>query len=262
MWRWWRKDALLGGELTQWQLDCLDWLLQHTGGLDALRARRLVLPTREHFPHRVEYSHASAVALFEQVKRHAGMADWACELAPHQSAPDTKVSSVAFVQGAPQSPAGTFRTRQDGSVLVTYDPQQLADPMSMVATLAHELAHYRTAVFPEPPPGGWEVWEPATDLAAVFLGFGVFLANTRFRFNHFNDGRRSGWQWRHQGYLSEPEVLHMQALVSLAMGVPASTTLGPLKPALRGIFKRVYRDAERALAASGLLTGARSASMA
>lgn len=260
MWRWFRREALLGDELTRWQLDGLDWLLQHTGGLDALRARRLVLPTPEYFPQRVEYSHASVAALLEQVKRHAGMADWMCELAPHESGPETRVSRHAFVQGAPQAPAGTFRTRQDGTALITYDPRQLADPMALVATLAHELAHYRTSVFPEPPPGGWEVWEPATDLAAVFLGFGVFLANTRFRFSHFDDGHRAGWQWRHQGYLSEPEVLHMQALVSQVMGVPASTTLAVLKPALRGIFKRVWRDAERALAANGLPGGPRGIS--
>ncbi len=87
------------------------------------------------------------------------------------------------------------------------------------------------------------MWEIATDLAAVYLGFGVFLANTRFHFSHFSDGRTSGWRWRQQGYVSEPEVLHMQAIVSIAMGAPQEQTLAHLKPALRGIFKRVWKEA-------------------
>ena len=110
----------------------------------------------------------------------------------------------------------------------------MTDPLALVATFAHELAHYRTARFAEPPPGGWEVWEIATDLAAVYLGFGVFLANTRFQFGHFSDGHISGWRWRQQGYVSEPEVLHMQAIVSMAMGTPREQTLAHLKPALQG----------------------------
>lgn len=247
MWGRWSRDALLDAELTHWQFEVFGWLLRHMGGITALRARRLILPTREFFPQRGGRDHAFALALFEQTRIHAGMADWACELQPHESGPDPKVSAQAFVKDAPQSPAGTFRTREDGTVLITYDPGQLANPMSLVATFAHELAHYRTASFPEPPPGGWEIWEPATDLAAAFLGFGVFLANTRFQFSHFDDGRTAGWQSRHQGYLSEPEILHMHALVSLATRTPAAATLAVIKPALRGIFKRVYRDADRAM---------------
>ena len=243
MFGWFRKEALLDAELTAWQFDCFDWLVRHTGGLEALRSRRLILPTREFFPQRGKHDAAFAEAVFAQVKVHAGMADWPCALQLQEGDPDPRVSTYAFVQGAPQSPAGTYRALGDEGALITYHPDQLADPAALVATFAHELAHYRTARFPEPPPGGWDVWEIATDLAAVYLGFGVFLANTRFQFSHFSDGRTSGWRWRQQGYVSEPEVLHMQAIVSIAMGATQEQTLAHLKPALRGIFKRVWKDA-------------------
>jgi hypothetical protein len=243
MFGWLRKEALLDAELTAWQFDCFDWLLRHTGGVEALQSRTLILPTRECFPQRGQRDTAFAVAVFEQVKVHAGMADWPCTLQMQEGDPNPMVSPQAFIKDAPQSPAGTFRALGEEGALITYHPNQLADPVALVATFAHELAHYRTAGFPEPPPGGWEVWEIATDLAAVFLGFGVFLANTRFQFGHFSDGRVSGWRWRQQGYVSEPEVLHMQAIVSQAMGAPQEQTLAHLKPALRGIYKRVWKDA-------------------
>ncbi len=237
-----RRGALLDTELSDWQFGCFQWLLKHTGGIHPYRRRRLILPTREFFPHDGSQGHAFAEMLFQQVKVHAGMADWPTQLQCQEADPNTLVSPQAFVQGLKPSPAGTFRALKEGGALITYNPQQLHNPMSLVATFAHELAHYRTAGFPEPPPGGWEVWEPATDIAAVFLGFGIFAANSRFHFTHFNNGSTSGWRWQHQGYVSDVEVLHMHAIVSKTLGAEVRETLPHLKSALRGIYKRVYKD--------------------
>lgn len=237
-----RKGPLLDTELTQWQFDCFDWLLRHTGGLETFKQRRLILPTPQYFPHDGSSGHAFAEMIFHQVKVHAGMADWPCTLQCQEADPNTMVSPQAFVQGVPHSPSGTFRTLKEGGVLITYNPTQLRNSMSLVATFAHELAHYRTADFPEPPPGGWDVWEPATDLAAVFMGFGIFLANSRFNFSHFDDGNTAGWRWQQQGYLSDVEVLHMHAIFSSVLGIDQRETLPHLKSALRGIFKRVCKE--------------------
>ena len=166
--------------------------------------------------------------------------------------PDALVAPTLLVKGAPSSPAGTFRRGDDG-VVVTYNPASLHDPMSLVATFAHELAHYRTAGFDEPPPSGWDAWEPATDLTATFLGFGLFLANSRFSFSQHMDHQSQGWRWRQQGYLSEPEILHAHAVVSTLLEVPAADTLRHLKPSLRGIYKRVLKDVGRQVEAMASL---------
>ena len=237
-----RRGPLLDAELTQWQFDCFEWLLQHTGGIEAFRQRRLILPTPQFFPHNGSRGHAFAEMIFDQVRDHAGMSDWPCTLECQEADPDSMVSPQAFVKGAPTSPSGTYRVSKEGGVLITYNPDQLNNPMSLVATFAHELAHYRTAGFPEPPPGGWDIWEPATDLAAVFMGFGIFLANSRFNFQHFNDGKTAGWRWQQQGYLSDVEVLHMHAIFSAVLGIDQRETLPHLKSALRGIFKRVHKE--------------------
>jgi hypothetical protein len=236
-----RRGSLLGEELTAWQFDCFAWLLRHTGGLSALRQHRLIQPTTQHFPQRGVVGHALAAALFAQVMTYAGMSGWPCTLEMQEGDPDALVAPTLLVKGAPSSPAGTFRRGDDG-VVVTYNPASLSDPMSLVATFAHELAHYRTAGFDEPPPGGWEVWEPATDLAATFLGFGLFLANSRFSFSQHMDHQSQGWKWRQQGYLSEPEILHAHAIFSALLDIPAADTLSYLKPSLRGIYKRVLKD--------------------
>ena len=182
-----------------------------------------------------------AEAVFARVRGYAGMAEWPCELQVQEADPNPVVAPTLLVKNSPSSPAGTFRATESGA-LITYHPDRVDDPMSLVATFAHELAHYRTVGFSEPPPGGWEVWEHATDLAAVFLGFGLFLANSRFNFSQFSDGQTMGWRWQQQGYLSEPEILHMHAIRCVLLGTPERDTLGHLKPALRGIYKRVQRE--------------------
>lgn len=240
-----RKGTLLGDELTAWQFDVFAWLLRHTGGVEALRRRRLILPTPAFFPQRAERSGAFAEAVFEQVRQHAGMLDWPCTLQAQDEDPDPLVAPTLLVKGAPQSPAGTFRRTGEGA-LITYSPAKASDPAALIATFAHELAHYRTADFPEPPPGGWDVWEPVTDLAAVFLGFGLFLANACFQFSQHQDTGSMGWCAQWQGYVSEPELLHMHAILATLLELPASDTKPWLKPSLHGVWKRVCSDVSQA----------------
>jgi hypothetical protein len=244
-----RRGTLLGTDLTEAQFDCFAWLLRHTGGMGAFRERRAIFPTPEFYRHEGARArdHTFAHSLFDQTRAHAGMQGWPCQLEAQEDDPDPLVGKWTLVKGAPQGPGGTWRATEDGA-LITYHPKRLGDPMSLVATFAHELAHYRTAGFPEPPPGGWEAWEDATDLAAVFLGFGVFLANTRFQFSQFAQGDTQGWQWRRQGYLSEPEILHMHAIFVTLLQLPPTETLRHLKPSLRGIFKRTLADVRKAAA--------------
>jgi hypothetical protein len=45
--------------------------------------------------------------------------------------------------------------------------------------------------------------EPLTDLLTVFLGLGVFTANSAFCFEQFTGVSSQGWSTHRQGYLSE-----------------------------------------------------------
>ncbi|WP_266157468.1 hypothetical protein [Dyella silvatica] len=249
-----RKGSLLGEELTQWQFDCFAWLLRHSGGFAAFQQRQLIQPTAQCFARQGAQGHAFAEVIFTQVKQHAGMAAWPCSLQVQEDDPNLLVGRALLIQGVPATPGGTFHAGEDG-VVITYHPRNVSDGMVLIATFAHELAHYRTAGFEEAPPGGWEIWEPATDLAAVFLGFGIFLANSHFSFAQHSDGESMGWRAERRGYLSEPELLHMHAIFTTLLNIPTSETLKHLKPSLRGIFKRVHKDVGRATEAIDSLRG-------
>jgi hypothetical protein len=90
----------------------------------------------------------------------------------------------------------------------------LKDPLSLVATVAHELGHVILL-------GGGRMLretvdhEPMTDLLTVFLGLGVFTANSAGRFKQYQDVRSQGWSMQRLGYLTEQ--IYGYALARFAM---------------------------------------------
>ena len=57
---------------------------------------------------------------------------------------------------------------------------------------------------------------PMTDLVTVFLGLGIFTANSARRVKQFQNDRSQGWSMKHLGYL--PEVVYAYALARFAQG--------------------------------------------
>lgn len=225
MWNPFRKQPLLRAEDRQFQIECYEWLLKHFGGVEFYQETHLVLPTREHFPLEVSSNEEAARATFSQVKKYAGLESWPCELKAQEEEPNLLVAPTVAIRGVKQAPLGTFSANQNRGVTITYNPKIISDPLQMVATFAHELAHYLTSTAPEPPPGGWENWEFATDVAATFLGFGVFVANAAFTFRQYSDVDSQGWRTEGGGYLSEAEHSHALAIFLLLKGIPESDAL-------------------------------------
>jgi hypothetical protein len=152
MFGWFRRSPLISPEAADWQLETFAWLLRWTGGIEAQKNTPLVEPSDEYFPQRGLSGDALARALFEQVKVHAGMADWPCVLYSQAAAPQTLLAPTLAVQDAPRTPEGTF-VHAHGTAFISYAPDAVQDPMGLVATFAHELAHYLIGGFGEGPPG-------------------------------------------------------------------------------------------------------------
>ncbi|TLU67496.1 hypothetical protein FE810_00640 [Thalassotalea litorea] len=112
----------------------------------------------------------------------------------------------------------------------------------MIATFAHELAHYLTASAKQEPPGGWENWEFATDITATFLGFGVFMANSAFNFRQYTDSDSQGWQASRNGYLTEAEHVFSLALFIQLKGISPATVTPFLKSHLRKMLKKALAE--------------------
>jgi hypothetical protein len=106
--------------------------------------------------------------------------------------------------GGKKSGAGGYYTSSDGKASVSINSKSLKDTESLVATMAHELAHVvllaQHRLSPEIPH-----MEAITDLAAVYLGMGIFTANSLLRAQRWSEGNVEGWRIQRKGYIS-PEM--------------------------------------------------------
>ena len=222
----------------EFQLATFKWLGEEFGSPGETA---LVLPTPEFFPSAALKGPGRVEALFADVRRAAGMENWPCELQAGREDRPAKVGAALLLrhEGA-AAPCGTFTIdgpEGEARVIITYNPSLAADTGAMIATFAHELGHYLMSTSRSAPPGGWELHELHTDLAAVYLGFGIFLANGARSFSQFQDAGEIGWSSRRQGYLSEGALVTALAIFQRLAGRDPIEASPFLKPYLEGQLK-------------------------
>lgn len=226
-----------------WILDTLAWLLGGMGGALPL-PRPLLLPTHAHFPVPTDLPPVQrAEALFGCLQRGAGLAALRCAIAPQASAEMAPGDlPLVLVPVAPE-PAAIFQ-RGFGAGCehrIRYHPELLEDPMRLVAILAHGLAHALLIGVTGPPPGGEEAWDAATDLAAVLLGAGVFLANSALSIRREEALLYEGLSIRCQGWLGQGDFAFALAAFLHLFPQPGADVAGHLRTGPRLEFVRSQR---------------------
>jgi hypothetical protein len=242
----WISRADLPEDATvDWLFDVFAWLLEETGGYHAFRARaKLVLPTDEFFPVSANLErHDLALALFTAAREHAGLAGRPCKLIPHEEGPAIRdlLGDVPYGESSNERAAGAFHGAAATEGLISYAPSGLRDPEAFVATMAHELGHYIIHSFSGPAPGGEEAREPATDICAIFLGFGVFTANAAFRFEQHQTAFTQGWSYRRLGYLGERPLSYSLAIFLALRGLDVRAVAGKLRDNPYGYVKTALK---------------------
>jgi hypothetical protein len=99
--------------------------------------------------------------------------------------------------------AGTYHMREQSVICVAVT--QLDDPMRLMATVAHELAH-ELLLKGGHLTGNEHDHEQVTDLLPVFLGTGIFAANATVQTKSWSEGQWSHSTYSRQGYLSSIEL--------------------------------------------------------
>lgn len=233
----------------EWQLASFKWLIEEFGGIKENPTNQLVIPSADFFPPTSADPSQKAQQIFDQVKILAGMEDWPTRL---NAGDETRPAAVAPGFGLKHdthAPAGEYRlveNAEGGNIAeIFYNPSHINQPEQLIATFAHELAHYLMSGAKTPPPGGWKIHELTTDLAAVYLGFGTFLANSASNFSAFTEFDQMGWQHERQGYLSEHAFVCAIAIWETLAGRDVLLATPFLKPHLAKDLKAAVKYVQK-----------------
>jgi hypothetical protein len=161
----------------------------------------VVTPTPEYFPDKYERTEEALRVMLRRVASYMQVDTNQIELTLFAEGHDLTRDLVPFHEGYSSGAGGLYRDGDRRSE-ISINEKEMKDPMSLVATLAHELGHVillRPGLLEHDDPD----MEPLNDLLTVFLGFGIFTANSAFRFEQHADNRSQGWRFQRLGYLSE-----------------------------------------------------------
>jgi hypothetical protein len=239
MWPFRRKPAI-DADTAIWIIDNFAWLMR-AFGRDGFAESKLILPLPQFFPIERESGHALALQLFAQMKEHCGMAEWDVDLVEDDNPMARDMPTGPVMEASQKHALGMFMT-EGNAAQISYVPKLLQRPEEFIATMAHELAHYLLATATEPPPCEDDEIEFLTDLTAVYLGFGVFLANTRFRFEPIEDGPMAGWRMGHSGYLPENDLIFALSLFIRLKQLDPAEACACLKPHLASLLRKALRS--------------------
>jgi len=254
MWPFTRK-AIVDDETAAWHIDNFAWLIRRFGGSEGLTHSKLILPRPGFFVTDRETGHAFAQRIFDQTRDYCGMSDWEVDLVADDNPLAAQAAPSLAMVAAQKHALATFGVAGN-RIVISYVPALLKRPDQLIATFAHELAHYLLATTKEAPPCEEDEKEFLTDLAAVYLGFGVFLANARFQHESYVDGPLQGWRIARTGYLPEADLVFALALFLQVKGLDPMPAFECLKPHLATMLKRAMSELSRQ---ASLLTPIREA---
>jgi hypothetical protein len=166
-----------------WIEQRIGWLMERLGR-GRMAARPKAFPVARDFPGIYDRSPAWAKDVFERVSAVMGVDSSLIDLETFQR------------KHAPFA-AGLYHERSEESPRprIGFEESNLDDPAELVAIFAHELAH-EVLLGGQLLAGEERDEEELTDLTAIYLGMGVFTANSAL------DQRRIQWNWASTSYLS------------------------------------------------------------
>lgn len=240
------KQDLVGEQEARWLLETFAWSLKHFDAKVFFEEAVLVVPDNEHFPGRTESVPGMAGLVFDHVRRYAGMQHWpfrledaaSCDLAA------TPASSIPVASSRIGTAAAATPAQPDNSIPVSYDPDLVADPEALIASFANALAYHLARTSPEPPPGGADYWPQATEVLAIFLGFGLMFANSSFSVPVRSCGSCGPKAQRHS-FLTQHESTYALAIFCVLKEIPERTVGRHLKKHLRSFFRKCTREIEQ-----------------
>lgn len=275
-----RYQPLLDQQSADWIFSAFDWALTHFDADDFFTRSQLVEPTLAFFPNRVNSVDNKAQTVFKQTQQHAGLEHWPFELQAPQffegkPAPAFNIGYFNRQSQDNQLEQISIQPLQDQDILshdlaqpeqavvksenivLSYHPAQTTKSEDLCASFAHLMAQHLTAQLQHFDslssskknnqrliPGGKEYFGEATEVLAIFMGFGIMFANSAYSFRG-GCGSCYNPAANRKAALNEDEVIFAMALYGHLKGIKTKTATYHLKSHLKGQYKKAIKQIKR-----------------
>ncbi len=239
---WFTLGCPIETEDKAWIEESMLWLIEEFGD-DTLRKAVIVLPTDEFFPDPFSEDEEDVRSLVDRVCGYMGVEPERVELDFFTDESRGLQRALPSYESSHGGALGCYRKRR-GNHVVSLESSQTADPMNLIATIAHELGHVRL-LGEGRLHSGYEDHEPLTDLLTVFLGMGVFTGNAVFSFRQWADNLSQGWQTERRGYMTEEMFGYALASFAWVRGESKPEWSKYLKGNVRSYFKSGHKYLEK-----------------
>jgi hypothetical protein len=234
----------INAEMREWVDGRFRWL-QDQLGIETPCKASVILPTPEFFPDPYEGTIDDVRVMFRRIAGYMNVDPDRFKLYVFNNAVDPRSLGSVFPQTS--GPAGLYhhRTADDSPepierAAIGIESKQLADPMSLVATLAHEIGH-DILLGEKRIARDEQDHEPLTDLLTVFLGLGVFTANSTIHDRGWSSGGWSGWKTSRLGYLDQRTFGYALALFAFVRSERNPAWIRRVRPDVRVPLKESLR---------------------
>jgi hypothetical protein len=233
-----RKKLPITEEDKVWIDEDLKWLKAELGEEHFMEIQT-VEPTKEFYNRNFDKTEKDAEFILERTMELMSIKDVEIKLdffsdGIVESENGTILTTPADINGEWKSAAGTYEKNEKG-IIISIETQQLKDPISLIATISHELSHQILL-------GENRIEENdeyLTDLTAITYGFGIFIGNSRFNFSQFSTNGGFGWQSSGIGYLPEQIIAYSMAWLSNERNENTEYS-NFLKPSIKKYLKNSY----------------------
>jgi len=239
-----KTPPLLDEDIISWLFQTYAWALKNFDAEVFLKETVLVKPTNAYFGGEASSADGMAHLIFNRVKEYAGVRHWPCLLMEESAV--TELSRPQITIRGPLRGENSLEQADDiaekDRFIVLYNQFQLNDPEVLIASYAHTLAYYLGLMVAVPPPGGRDNLPHAAELLAVFMGFGVIMANSANTRKIRACGSCSGPAVERQNYLSAFDSCYALAIFTKLKGLNEKEVVSSVKKNLRPFLRKAIKD--------------------
>jgi hypothetical protein len=208
---WSKPKSPLTPEDQEWTEGNINWLLDEFKDPKV----KTITPSKEFFDYKFTGKHKDAEYILETVKKLMDIQsdNFDLEYFSEHNEEDYQQYGISKSEGLKdsfKSATGTYQETESNKTIISIELGQLKKPIALIATISHELAHHKLL-------GEKRIKENdefLTELTAIFFGFGIFLNNSKFNFNQWQNNSHQGWAMNTSGYLPKQIICFALAMLN------------------------------------------------